>query len=321
MQNFVRRATAVVVGHAVGDALGVPAEFSPRSYLDLHPITDMIGFGTYPVPAGTFSDDTSMSLCALEALSIGYDLERVMKNFEKWLYEGCFTQTKEAFDVGGTCESAIRRYREGVPFDRCGLDDEYSNGNGSLMRIHPFALYLYQHANNRASGLLPEQIDLIARASALTHAHPRAQLACVLYSFILWELLENPCKKSVKVGLEKAKKVYEPLHFRVKERLELARYQRLFDGMEKCSRESIKSRGYVVYTLEAAIWCLLTTDNYRDCVLNAVNLGRDTDTTAAVAGGLAGALYGYDAIPEGWRNAVTDREYIEELCRNAFHGE
>lgn len=318
MQDFVRQAKAVVIGHAVGDALGVPAEFCPRGYLDLHPVTDMVGYGSHPVPAGTWSDDTSMSLCALKALAEGFNLERVMQNFEKWLYEGYFTPMDEAFDVGGTCQCAISRFHEGTPYDKCGPDDENSNGNGSLMRIHPFSMYLYHNAKDRAHGLNPEEIELIAQASSLTHAHPRSTLACVIYSFILWELLKNPCKESVKVGLERVKKIYEPLSFRVRERLELPRFARLFEGMEHYERDSVQSTGYVLHTLEASVWCLMTTDNYRDCVLNAVNLGRDADTTAAVAGGLAGALYGYDAIPESWKNAIAAREHIEQLCENAY---
>lgn len=319
MSDFIKKAKAVMIGHAVGDALGVPVEFRKRAYLDEHPVTDMIGYGTYPVPKGAWSDDTSMSLCALESLSKGrLNYNDIMLNFGKWYYYGEFTPTGETFDVGNTCSSAIENYFKHIrPCTDCGLRGEYSNGNGSLMRIHPFTLYLI----NNTPKMSLSHIREISKASGLTHAHPRSRLACILYSFMLWELIENPSKQSIKAGLIDFEMCYD--HYcngwgaEIEENKELGAFYRLHN-VENLDRAEIKSDGYVVHTLEAAIWCLLTTDNYKDCVLKAVNLGDDTDTTAAVAGGLAGALYGYDAIPEEWRNTLIRREYIEELCEKAF---
>lgn len=321
MNEFIKKAKAVTVGHAVGDALGVPVEFRTREYLDENPVNDMLGYGTHPVPQGAWSDDTSMSLCALESLSKGIiDYDDIMLNFGKWYYYNKFTATDETFDMGSTCSEAIHRYfKESQPYDKCGLSDEYSNGNGSLMRIHPFTLYLI---NLNKGKMLIDHFKIISEASALTHAHPRSKVACFIYSCILWELTERPDKASVDNALQNVKLFFA--HYGLspegyaEEYNELKTFQRLFDGIEKLDRASIKSDGYVVNTLEAAIWCLLTTDTYKDCVLKAVNLGDDTDTTAAVAGGLAGALYGYDAIPEEWRNTLLRREYVEDLCEKAF---
>ena len=136
---------AVMLGHAVGDALGVPAEFASRSELDNAPITDMEGFGTYPYPAGTWSDDTSMSLAALDVLKNGQiHWGEIMLNFVEWLQHDKYTATDETFDVGRTCENAITNYLSDIiKATESGEKGERSNGNGSLMRIHPFVLYMY----------------------------------------------------------------------------------------------------------------------------------------------------------------------------------
>ena len=174
------------------------------------------------------------------------------------------------------------------------------------MRIHPILLYAY------AKGLsIDEWGDLVAQCGCLTHAHERSEIGCGIFAFILMRLLENPDKESVYMALDEANEFYGSF-------AEFGHYSRLFDdGFENLNRSDIKSSGYVVDSLEAAVWCLLTTDNYRDCVLRAVNLGEDTDTVGAIAGGLAGALYGYEAIPEEWLSALLKREYLEEICERA----
>jgi ADP-ribosylglycohydrolase len=296
----------VVLGHAVGDALGVPAEFCSRAHMDAHPICDMVGFGSYPYPAGTWSDDTSMSLCALKVLADGAaDWDAIMRHFGAWIDEGAFSPVGECFDVGRACLAAVRRYQEGTPPVDCGGRGEFDNGNGSLMRIHPFVLYaMYSHAVDAPDAF-------ITCASSLTHAHPCAVAACLIYAAVLREVLEAPCKQSVRRGLRLAAQRYA--HTEGGER-----FARLFDpAFESLAREYIGSSGYVVDTLEAAVWCLLTTNSYKECVLCAVNLGEDTDTTAAVAGGLAGALYGYEAIPVAWRETLSAATAIEALCRRA----
>lgn len=313
MGDFLYKAKSVIIGHAVGDALGVPVEFEDREVLDKNPVTDMREYGTYNMPKGSWSDDTSMSLCALETLTNDkINFNAVMSNFVRWYRNGEFTPTGVVFDIGGTCVYAINNYfLERKSWRDCGRSDDYSNGNGSLMRIHPFVLYTYA-----LNADVKTQIELIELASSLTHAHERSKKACGIYAFILWELLSEPTKNSVAAGLEKAKIFYA-------DSPEITYYQRLFGfadsgKTETIGRESIKSDGYVVSTFEAAVWCLLTTDSYKECVLKAVNLGDDTDTVAAIAGGLAGALYGYDSIPEEWRQSLLKREYIEELCEKAF---
>lgn len=299
---------SVILGHAVGDALGVPVEFCEREELVANPVTDMLGYGTYPYPEGCWSDDTSMSLAALDSLASGeLDFDDIMIKFGEWYYDDKYTPTGEAFDIGSACSIAIDNYFVyHKHIEECGLKEERSNGNGSLMRIHPFALMAYYNRRLRS-----EWEFIIEKGSALTHAHERSKLGCKIYTLILFHLLDVPNKKSVKLALNMAK-------CRFVNNKEYYHYQRLFAyNFADLPCDDIKSTGYVVDTLEAAVWCLLTTDNYKDCVLKAVNLGDDTDTVAAVAGSLAGALYGYDAIPQEWLYTLKCRDYIEEMCERA----
>lgn len=308
MEKIKEQIKAVMIGHAVGDALGVPVEFASRSELTESPVREMSGYGTYPVPAGAWSDDTSMSIAALDAIANGdINWDHIMVAFGEWYYKDKYTPTGEMFDVGNTCSYAIDNYfAHHKTVDECGLTNEHSNGNGSLMRIHPFALMTWFDRNLRL-----EFEEIIEKASALTHAHERSKLACKIYTLILYNLLGLPRKDVIMFALDMAKCRYF-------ESPEYGHYERLFDdNFDKLTEVEIKSTGYVVDTLEAAVWCVLTTDSYKECVLKAVNLGDDTDTVAAIAGGLAGALYGYDAIPQEWREALIKREYIEEMCERA----
>ncbi len=308
MSDYIKKVKAVMMGHTVADALGVPVEFMSRYELDRDPVRDMRGFGTHPVPAGCWSDDSSMAIATLDSLSGGeVDFDDIMEKFCAWYFNGEYTPTGNRFDVGCACESAINNYKGGKrPATQCGESEEYSNGNGSLMRMHPFILYAYLKRMP-----FDEWIDLVAQGSCLTHAHERSEIGCGIYSFILMRLLECPEKESVYLALREAKAHYANY-------AEVKYYGRLleegFDGLE---RSAIKSSGYVVDSLEAAVWCLLNTTNYSECVLNAVNLGEDTDTVAAIAGSLAGALYGYDAIPKEWLSKIKRLDYIEEMCERA----
>lgn len=311
--NVLEKIKTVMVGHAVGDALGVPVEFASREELKNAPVTDMEGYGTYPVPAGAWSDDTSMSLAALDALSKGeFSWDDVMINFGKWLQEGEYTPTGECFDAGMTCVRAILNYfNNKLSPNECGESSEHSNGNGSLMRIHPFVLYASLTMLNGNSEDYWSWMGFIKQASSLTHAHDRSVMGCTIYGYILTFLMRESSGESLKKGIEFAGKDLDYLP-------EFEYYKRIFEpDFDKLPETEIKSSGYVVDTLEAAVWCLLTTDSYEKCVLKAVNLGDDTDTVAAVAGGLAGLLYGYDAIPQKWIDRLIKRDYIEDLCKKA----
>ena len=301
----LQKIKGIIFGHAVADALGVPVEFNTREYLRRNPVTEMMGYGTHKQPKGTWSDDTSMTLCTLESITKNGDinLTDIMKSFAKWYY-GYMTPHGECFDIGNATHAAIRNFRYGKSFPY-GMNREDCNGNGSLMRIIPVTLF---HTFKKQSPV--KYREDIHNVSMLTHPHIRSVLGCGIYDFVLYELIKNPTKESIKIGLDNAYSHYKCIE-------EIKTYTRIFkNDFDKTPENEIISKGYVVYSLEAAIWCLLNTESYKECVLKAVNLGEDTDTVGAIAGGLAGALYGYDSIPKEWLNTLVKKEMIEKLCED-----
>lgn len=257
-------------------------------------------------PPGTWSDDGSLALCTAESLLEGYDLQRVADSFVRWLYEAHWTPHGRVFDVGGTTHRAIERLRQGVAPTEAGGRGEWDNGNGSLMRILPLALRW---------PALPVA-DLLTRAhelSCLTHAHPRAQLACGFYTVLATRLLAGAAPAA---AYEQAIQLTASLYKQPPFAAELPHFQRVFAGaIEQLPEEEIRGSGYVVHTLEASLWCLLRTNGYSEAVLKAVNLGEDTDTTGAVTGGLAGIAYGLEGIPQSWVEALARLEDVRALCR------
>ncbi len=296
-----------ILGLCTGDALGVPFEFKSREELRRHPVDDMGGPGVHNQPPGTWSDDGVLTLCLAESLCTGYDLADLSERFVRSLYEGYWTPWGKMFDIGGTTKEAIHKLKK-KPKDltSAGGRDEYSNGNGSLARVLPLAFTL--------GGLgCAERHRRVSEVSSLTHAHPRAVLGCELYIEMALRLLVGQDARSAYLG----SCAYAQRH--QSENSELAPYSRFLSGeLGAATESSIKSTGYVIDTLEAAVWCLLSEKSYADVVLKAVNLGDDADTTAAVAGGLAGILYGRSAIPAKWLERIARRAEIEELGERLF---
>ncbi|WP_226037543.1 ADP-ribosylglycohydrolase family protein [Aquibacillus saliphilus] len=301
-----------VIGLAVADALGVPVEFVDRQTLKSNPVIDMRSHGTYNQPAGTWSDDTSMTLCLVESLSEGLDYTDIMNNFNNWFEQGEYSPHGEVFDIGIATRKALKRFSDGTAPLNCGGMSEFDNGNGSLMRILPAAFYL-QFIDRDEKKNDEKAFTIIHNISALTHAHKRSQLACGVYVSIARSIIgSSDLEEAVNHGIDKAIDYYKHQPDYIDE---LHHFQKLSTKeIGSLLEKQIKSSGYVVDTLEAAIWCLLTTGSYQDCVLKAVNLGEDTDTVAAVAGGLAGLHYGYQSIPKEWVATLVRRDYIEGLC-------
>lgn len=303
-------------GLMVGDALGVPAEFKSRVILQKNPVTDMTGFGTHDQEAGTWSDDTSMTLAAMDSLCKGLDYENMMKRFKDWLfYNKEYTPHGEVFDVGALCRRAIKNYTMGFDVLECGIDGENSNGNGSLMRILPAVLFVLKDGKT----LDDTKLEVIHNVSRLTHVHPISLTGCGIYAFFVEELLKAEPGASVcevlQKGIDRAFFTYEN-----SEDAYLAASLRQYRRMEeladfrKLEEKDILSTGFVAYTLEAAVWCLLTTNSFKECVLKAVNLGGDTDTVAAVAGSLAGYVYGRneeDGIPQEWMEQLSRFDWLK----------
>ncbi|WP_172194972.1 ADP-ribosylglycohydrolase family protein [Saccharibacillus qingshengii] len=298
------RLNGALLGLTAADALGVPVEFRPRTYLDANPVTDMFGYGTYNQPPGTWSDDSTMMWCTVESLALQKecDTEDMAGRFVRWLTSGYMTPHGELFDIGNATREALERYRTEAVWARfAGLERESSNGNGSLMRILPMAFYV--------RGMeAAERERLVAEVSSITHRHPRSILACQIYVEIALRLLDG--RSAGQACLEAAAAVRE----RHADHPELETFERVWNGsLAALKREDIRSSGYVVDTLEAALWCLLTTSSYREAALKAVNLGEDTDTTGAVVGGLAGILYGEAGIPAEWISQLAKLNELRAL--------
>lgn len=305
-----------IMGLAVADALGVPVEFEDRDTLKANPVTGMRAYGIYNQPAGTWSDDTSMTLCLIDSLTKGLDYKDIMDNFIKWYDSGDFTPRGEVFDIGIATREALFRYKKGVSPLECGGKSEHDNGNGSLMRILPILFYI-QAIYGVDFQEIEEIFEIIHNVSSLTHGHKRSLMACGIYISIASKLIgEMDLGFSVWSGIYSAMEYYRNQD---EFQSELKYFTRLEDKHFKdLPVEEIKSGGYVVETLEAAIWCLLNTNDYKSCVLKAVNLGNDTDTVGAVVGGLAGLKYGYGNIPDEWLHIIAKREYIENLCNELY---
>ena len=300
----------MLFGLATGDALGVPVEFESRMTLKNDHVENMRAFGSWSQPAGTWSDDTSLTIAAMESISrLGkIDYQDIMENFLHWYERDDFTATGERFDIGNTTRAAILRFsRRILPPTKCGATDNNTNGNGSLMRILPATLYLY----GTRGKIGDDELKIIHEFSAMTHGHIISQISCGIYSLIAAQILNGKnISESFLISMNNAKNFYGTNEA-------FKNFSRLCDeNFAALNEDKIYSSGYVVDTLEAALWCLLNTSDYKSLALKAVNLGGDTDTVAAVAGGLAGIFYGAESIPAEWLNILKRRDYLEKICED-----
>ena len=297
-----------IFGFAIADAVGVPAEFKSRSTLSIRPITDMVGYGTHNQPEGTWSDDSSMTIATLDSISecgtINYD--DMMRKFTEWERNSKYTATGEFFDIGISTSNAISQYAHGVAPIECGGTGIRDNGNGSLMRILPVVLYLHEQELS-----YEEETRIINESSSLTHGHEISKMGCRVYADYIKSLLDGNSKEE---ALENLSMIDYSNHYS-NETIEY--YRRILEGtIVDLPENKIKSTGFVVDTLEASIWCAHNSKDYKTSVLKAVNLGDDTDTVGAVTGSITGLIYGYENIPQNWRNKLKSKEYLLKICQN-----
>lgn len=309
-----------LMGLAVGDALGVPVEFLDRKTVRSINITEMIGvedklpfksrWGQL-IPSGSWSDDTSMTISTMDTITkdkgkINYD--HIMDSYLKWWDGREYTSLGVPFGLGGVVSRALDNYRRGIPALSCGGANIQDNGNGSLMRILPFSLYCVENELDEE-----ETIDLMKKSSSLTHAHEISRMACFIYTEFLriLKVTRNPkLAHSYICFIDYSKYFSEET---IEQFSKLISLGFSFKNGDNISEEN----GYVVPTLESAIYSILKTNNYEEAVEMAINMGYDTDTIAAITGSLAGILYGYDNIPERWLNKLRKREELEKLA-NAY---
>lgn len=284
------RALGCLLGSAVGDAVGTTLEFSRRD--GYPPLTDMIGGGPFDLEPGQWTDDTAMALALAESLcaSGGLNLQDLMERFVAWYRQGRYSCTGTCFDIGMTTRQALQRFMEtGAP--EAGNCSPSTAGNGSLMRLAPVPIFYHAH--------LAAGIEAARRQSRTTHGTVEAVDACAAYAELLILAINGLAKDAV---LARAIPGLAPAVAAV-----------IGGSWRGQPRERISSSGYVVHSLEAALWCVACSSNFREAVLLAANLGDDADTVAAITGQLAGALGGVEAIPADWLRKLAWREKIERL--------
>lgn len=293
----LHRARGALLGLAIGDAIGTTVEFKPRGTFE--PLTDMVGGGPFHLEPGQFTDDTSMALCLGASLvEKGFDLHDQMTRYVRWSKEGYMSSNGRCFDIGIATRGALQRFqRSANPL--AGSTDPNSAGNGCIMRLAPIPICYV------------DQPELAVRYSEeqarTTHQAPECLGASRLFGEILVRALQGKPKEQVLAPHVLAGNLPTKL-----EAIGQGRYR-------SKSRDAILGTGYVVDSLEATLWCFEQTDNFRDCVLMAANLGDDADTTAAQAGQIAGAFYGECGIPAGWLSKLAMMEAIRDMA-NALAG-
>jgi ADP-ribosylglycohydrolase len=290
-----------LVGLAVGDALGTTLEFQPR---DAAPkVTEMVGGGVFKLNVGEWTDDTSMALCLGQSLldKDGFDAYNQMDKYWRWVEHGYMSSNGRMFDIGNATSEALCKYRKtGNPF--AGSINSKSAGNGSIMRLAPIPMYF---ANDRIN-----YINYAASSSNTTHAAKSCVSACVLLSEIIVRGLQGLSKDEILNG------VYftSPSIPKEPEILDIA------NGSYKIkTRDEIKSSGYVVHTLEAALWAFYNTNSFEDGCILAVNLANDSDSVGAVYGQIAGAYYGYSNIPQRWLDKLVKLDLIVNMAEQLYH--
>ena len=301
-EKFMAQAKGSLLGLALGDALGTTLEFRPKdSYKH---ITDIVGGGPFNLKAGQWTDDTSMALCLAESLLAKgqHNSKDQIRRYERWKNLGENSVTGVCFDIGNTVSSAIHKYMAtGNP--NAGSENPNSAGNGSLMRFAPVAIFF----SPTKSIPLNELMENSKKSSIVTHAEKRAIEGCQVMGWLMHSIFNDP-------NIEKLQ-LFKGL---------MLAFPKLSDDMRKITsgsyltknRDQIRGTGFVVDSLEAALWCFANSEDFEKGALLAANLGDDADTTAAIYGQLAGAFYGIEGLPKHWLKKLAWRCKIENIAKD-----
>jgi ADP-ribosylglycohydrolase len=289
-----------LLGLAVGDAVGTTLEFkSPGSF---EPISDMVGGGPFRLNPGEWTDDTSMALCLATSLveKNGFDPTDQMDRYCRWWKEGYLSSNGRCFDIGNAVSDALRRYGK-TRDPMAGSTSSHSAGNGSIMRLAPVPMFYYPD--------LSAAIRYSAESSRTTHGAPECIDACRLLAGIICRALSGASKEEILFG--------EANSFSGEPKITMiARGE-----YRNKSADKNRGTGYVVESLEAALWCFLQTDTFESAILKAANLGDDADTTAAICGQLAGAFYTESAVPKKWAERLALRQEITQLADRLYEAD
>ena len=300
-----------IMGFIIGDAMGVPLEFKKREIFENNKVTDMISNDRIGVK-GVWSDDSSMVIATMKAIidnkgKINY--ESIMNNFILWVSNKDFIAIDKAFGIGRATFFALGNYynKRYEKITDCGMKGFNYNGNGSLMRILPIAYYCYYKKLND-----DEIYNLVKYISSLTHSYEISILGCFIYVLLVIELLSGKEKVNAYSNIRK-------YNYRKYFSLEnIKYYDRLLNNdISKLDVDSISSMGFVVDTLEAVIWCFMNNNSYDKCVIEAINLGNDSDTIGALVGGLSGIYY--NDINNKWLNDIKRKNYLLDLCSDFYN--
>lgn len=289
------RSRGCLIGLAVGDALGTTLEFQPPG--TFKPLTDIVGGGHFCLKKGYWTDDTSMALCLGHSLveCVGFDARDQMNKYCDWMNNGYMSSIGVCFDVGVGVSSALRRFQKtGDPY--AGSKARWSSGNGSIMRLAPVPIF-YQRT-------LSDAMEFAAESSRTTHGSELCLDACRLLSSILVHLINGGEKHGC------FELPYQPQT----EEVQLIKSGTFVNK----TYTTLTGSGYVIESLESALWCFINTESFESCVLAAANLGNDADTTAAIAGQLAGAYYGHSGIRSDWLDVLYMHDDIFELGDTLF---
>ncbi|PKH03106.1 hypothetical protein CXF72_07930 [Psychromonas sp. MB-3u-54] len=301
--KFISKAKGSLLGLALGDALGTTLEFKAKD--SYQPLTDMVGGGPFRLEAGQWTDDTSMALCLADSLlAVGrHNAEDQMQRYKKWRDLGENSVTGICFDIGNTVSAAIDKY-SATKDANAGSQEAYSAGNGSLMRLAPVAIF-YSPVKKVE---LAELLDKARLSSIVTHAEARAIEGCQIMAWLLFQIFDG---EQSKVSLFKGLAVaFTDPNIDLSTDMEKI----VAGSFLKKERSQIRGTGFVVDSLEAALWCFANSDSFEQGALLAANLGDDADTTAAIFGQLAGAFYGIEQLPEHWLRKLAWRDKLEQTA-------
>ncbi|MCG7562921.1 ADP-ribosylglycohydrolase family protein [Pseudoalteromonas sp. McH1-42] len=284
-----------LVGLACGDAVGTALEFASRGSFE--PIEDMVGGGPFNLKKGQWTDDTSMALCLAHSLlrKKAFDPTDQMNRYCDWYRDGYMSSNGKCFDIGMTVSDALRKYLETRnPFS--GSIDQFSSGNGSIMRLAPIPIYYF--------GDIDACIKYAGESSRTTHGSPLCIESCELFGYLIHKAFNANSKNEIFQAI--------PGNF-CAELLPISEFS--FNTLEYME---LTGSGYVIESLISALWCFYHGENFKDAILLAANIGNDADTTAAICGQIAGAYYGYSDIPKEWRESITMAGEIKQLALDLY---
>lgn len=286
-----------LLGLACGDAVGTTVEFCARGHF--YPVTDMAGGGPFSLKPGEWTDDTAMALCLAASLieRSGFDAVDQMTKYCNWMDDGYMSHNGRCFDIGITTRQALRQFQQtGEPFSSA--THPQSAGNGCIMRLVPIPLFFYPHRD--------AVIEMSGQSSRTTHGAEECIEASRLFGAILFQALAGATKEHLLFGHG-----FSDITSKTIQAIARGDYRTK-------SRDDLRGSGYVVESLEAALWCFGQTDDFKEAILLAVNLGDDADTTAAICGQIAGVYYGESGIPAEWRQLLAMKDEMITLADQLY---